>query len=253
MSAKASRRRSPKEIFWCKRAEHYDKLYWVRDKSYLDAIIERGDFRKGQVVLDVGVGTGTVAKKIKPHVKHVIGLDISDSMLSRSNWEGISLVKWDVCQRLFDKNVFDRIVARMVFHHILDDLDGALKRCFDMLKPGGKIIIAEGLPPSDDPGVVKWYEGMFALKEERRTFTERELYERVAKAGFRNIAVCRHIMHGFSVRNWLANSGLPKEAQHKIMDMHMNAGDDVKGAYGMRIVGGDCLINTRNVIVIGEK
>ena len=241
------------EAFWCKRAEHYDKLFWVRDESYLDTIIKMGDFKKDYIVLDMGVGTGAVAKKIKPHVKHVIGVDISDSMLNRSDWEGISLVKWDICKRLFDKNIFDRIVARMVFHHVLKDLDGVLKRCYRILKAGGRIIVAEGLPPSDDPEVIKWYEDMFKLKEERRTFSEKELFDLLHRAGFKNITVCRHTMHNFSVKNWLKNSGLPKDTQVKILNLHLNAKENVKKAYDMKVVDGDCLLNTSNVILIGEK
>jgi ubiquinone/menaquinone biosynthesis C-methylase UbiE len=164
--------------FWYERAAHYDKLFWTKDKKYLDIILEMSDFKKDDLVLDVGVGTGAVAKKIKPYVKHVIGIDISESMLKKGEWEGISTIKWNICDALFTNNIFDKIVARMSFHHMVDNLDIAIMRCYDLLKKGGKIIVAEGVPPTDEIYVIEWYTNMFALKEERLTFTCEELLDR---------------------------------------------------------------------------
>lgn len=69
----------------------------------------------------------------------------------------------------------------MVFHHIMDNLDRAVLRCYDLLKENGKICVAEGVPPVDDPDVVDWYTEMFKLKEERRTFTPEQLVDYLRK------------------------------------------------------------------------
>ena len=55
------------------------------------------------------------------------------------------------------------------------------------------------------------------------------------------------------MKNWLKNSGLPKDTQVKILNLHLNAKENVKKAYDMKVVDGDCLLNTSNVILIGEK
>ena len=239
--------------FWYERAVNYDKLFWTKDEGYLDAILELGDFKSDDFVLDVGVGTGAVAKKIKPYVKHVIGIDISDSMLRKGEWEGISTVKWNICDALFTNNIFDKIVARMVFHHIVDNLDIAIMRCYDLLKNGGKIIVAEGVPPSDDPYVIDWYKNMFKLKEERRTFTRKELLNIVKKIGFKNIKMREYITKNFSIKNWLINSGLEQKRQDMIMKVHLSADKRIQNVYNMQYVNGDCLVDTRNIILVGEK
>ncbi len=241
------------EGFWGERASHYDKLFWTKDEGYLDTILEMSNFQKSDLVLDVGVGSGAIAKRIKPHVKHVIGIDISDSMLKETNWDGISLVKWDISDALFTNNLFDKVVARMVFHHITNDLDLAIRRCHDLLKKGGKIVVAEGIPPSDNAHVVNWYTDMFKLKEERITFTRRDLVNRLKKSDFRNIQVREYIMRSFSIRNWLINSGLEQGRQDMIMDLHLSADEKIKSAYNMRCVDDDCLVDTKNVILVGEK
>lgn len=246
-------KKGDKDAFWNIRAQHYDKLYWTRDKSYIDAIVEVANFQKSDLVLDIGTGTGIMARAIKPFVKHVIGLDISDGMLEKVQWEGFSLIKWDISESIFVNNLFNKLVARMVFHHILDFLDRAFLRCFDLLRNNGMLIVAEGVPPSEDEYVIQWYTKMFKLKEIRRTFTTRELVHFFQKTGFNNIKVYTHISENFSIRNWLENSGLVEEIQRQILDLHSNAPQQIKDVYNMRITDTDCIISTRNVIITGEK
>ena len=241
------------EKFWHERAVHYDKLFWTKDEGYLDAVIDMGDFKSDDLVLDVGVGTGAIAKKIKTYVKHVIGVDISESMLKKVEWEGISIIKWNISDALFTNNIFDKVVARMVFHHIVDNLDIAIMRCYDLLKSGGKIIVAEGVPPSDDSYVIDWYTNMFKLKEERRTFTPGELVNRLKKIGFKNIKTRKYIMKNFSIKNWLINSRLEQKRQDMIMKVHLSADKRIQNAYNMRYINGDCFLDTRNIILVGEK
>lgn len=242
-----------REQFWHIRAEKYDNLFWTKDISYIDAILEASGFSKDDVVLDVGTGTGAIARTIRPLVSHVIALDNSPSMLEKGKWDGFSFIKWDIADRIFKDSLFDKVIARMVFHHIFDDLSKVYIRCYDVLTPKGRLIVAEGVPPTDDPDIVEWYTEMFKLKEERRVFSPSELVDYHKKAGFQNVKCHTHIMKGFSIRNWLENSGIDMGTQEKIMGMHLNASQKVKDAYNMEIKDGDCLVDTKNVIVTGDK
>jgi ubiquinone/menaquinone biosynthesis C-methylase UbiE len=241
------------ERFWDIRAANYDRLFWTKDVSYVDAIVKMGALRSEHTVLDVGTGTGTVAREIRKVVDHVVAVDISESMLSRGDWTGISAIKWDIGNSFFAKSVFDRVFARMVFHHIVDNLDRAVLRCYDLLKPGGRIIVAEGVPPNESPTVVNWFTEMFRHKEDRLTFTEGSLRRYLTRNGFRNVGTRMHTMCDFSVRNWLVNSGLPEPKQEVILALHRDAPAEVKASYDMRFVDDDCLLTTRNAIVVGTK
>lgn len=97
--------------FWDIRSANYDKLFWVKDKSYIDAIIEALELSRDHVVLDVGTDTGQVANTIKKHVRHVVAIDTSHSMLQKGNWEGVSIVKWDIGNSLFTECLFGRAMA----------------------------------------------------------------------------------------------------------------------------------------------
>jgi SAM-dependent methyltransferase len=239
--------------FWNIRAKNYDKLFWTKDNGYINKIIDVAKFSKNDLILDIGTGTGTMARSIRPHVKHVVGMDFSDSMLKKGKWEGISMVKWDITDSLFHNRLFDKIVGRMVFHHILDNLDRAFLRCFDLLKSKGKLIVAEGIPPSEDEGTINWYTEMFKHKEFRRTFTKSLLVSYFKKNGFKNVTVHKYKMRRFNINNWLINSGIDKAKQDLIMNLHLRANKKIKSAYNMKIEKGICFVDTDNLIIIGEK
>jgi ubiquinone/menaquinone biosynthesis C-methylase UbiE len=242
-----------KDAFWNIRSARYDKLFWTKDQSYIDMIVKAGQLRPEHVALDVGTGTGAIARAIQPFVEHVVAVDTSNSMLGQGQWGGISVVKVDINECFFADGVFDRVFARMVFHHILDNLDRAVLRCFDVLKPGGRIVVAEGVPPSDSPEVVEWYTEMFKHKEIRRTFTPGQLSGCLARNGFCKVKCHTHLMPHFSIRNWLENSGLELAKQRIIMRMHEEAHPTIKRLYNMRFQGGDCIVRTKSVVVVGEK
>jgi len=239
--------------FWNVRAKNYDKLFWTKDAGYIKKIIEASEFSKNDLVLDIGTGTGAMARSIRPHVKHVVGMDFSDSMLKQGRWEGISMVKWALTDSLFHNWLFDKIVGRMVFHHILDNLDRAFLRCYDLLKSRGQLIIAEGIPPSENQEVIDWYTGMFKHKEVRRTFTRSLLVHYFVKNGFQDVKVYKYKMKRFNINNWLVNSGLDRAKQKLILNMHLDASRKVKTAYNMTVENGVCLVDTDNLIIVGKK
>ena len=240
------------EKFWKIRSKKYNSLKWVTDKYYLDAFISSADFNAKDIVLDVGTGTGVVAHALASMVKEVIGLAISQAMLEHINWKDNKyFIKRDIRDPLFYEGVFDKVTARMVFHHILKDGQKAMDECYRILKKGGSMVMSEGIPPS--PEVKNDYLEIFKLKEERLTFLEEDLTGMMKKSGFKGIHPVPHIMKNFSVKNWLENSGLPLEKQDRIFEMHVTGSGIFKKAYNMKIVNGDCLIDVKNIILVGTK
>lgn len=238
--------------FWDIRAENYDKLFWAKDKTYLNLIKKVGGFKKSDIVLDVGSGTGIVARYLQEDVKHIMCIDISSGMLTKGNWKDMSVIKWNIADRIFVDNLFDKIIARMVFHHITVGLDRVLVRCHDLLKKGGKLIIAEGIPPSENKEVVTWYSNMFRLKEKRRNFMENDLVNMLKDNGFNNIKKFLYLNNHFSIKNWLTNSGLENKIQKKIYHMHVTANKRIKNAYNMKFKDNDCIVTTKNLVLVAS-
>ena len=238
--------------FWKTRSQHYNELEWVNHRLYLDEFIEAGSFRKSDIVLDVGTGTGIVAHAVSPFVKEVIGLDKSQDMLEHSNWRGnMYFIKRDIFSPIFADGVFDKITCRQVFHHILRYRQRAIDECYRILRKGGVMGFSEGVPPTKR--VRKEYIEIFRLKEKRVTFYEEDLERLMKKSGFREIKAKIIYLKNMSVRNWLNKSGLPKPIQEKIYLLHKDAPDYFKRDYNMTERDNDCLIDMKMAIFTGRK
>jgi ubiquinone/menaquinone biosynthesis C-methylase UbiE len=243
-----------RESFWKKRAKNYEKLQWAIKSGYLHAFLEAGEFNNDDAVLDIGSGTGIIAHTVAPHVREVIGIDISEDMLSHAfehRTRNEKFLNMDVRCLGFSDNYFSKVTARMVFHHVLGDTQKAADECYRVLKKGGRMILSEGVPPHED--VKPFYTEMFKLKEERLTFMEKDIVDLMTKADFKKIQTSIYYSRRSSIKNWLENSGLPKNSQNAIMKMHMNMDKKCKRAYSFTKCGDDCLIDMKFAIVVGEK
>lgn len=243
------------EEVWNNRAKKYQQLNWTKDDKFLDAFFKIGKFNTNDIVLDLGTGTGIIAHTIAPFVDKVIGIDYSEQMLLKAikkkqrNESFIPLKVEEI--NVFNQKSFTKITARMIFHHILKDLDKVVKDCYKLLRPGGSIIIAEGIPPSVH--AKEFYTEMFKFKEERRTFMEEDLKELLKNGGFENIQTEIFGIEDSSIKNWLKNSGLPKETQDYIFNLHLNMDDQCKKDYNFYEKNNDCFIDMKFVIIKGFK
>lgn len=240
--------------FWKTRAKRYDRLQWATKSDYLDAFLTAGDFHAEDVVLDVGTGTAIIAKALAPRVRRVVGIDASPEMLKHGREKQTPNEEFrvmDVRKIDFPDGSFTKVTARMVFHHVLEEIEEAMGECFRVLAPGGRMIFSEGVPPSEH--VKPWYTEMFKLKEERNTFMDEDLRRLMERAGFQNIQEKIHWARQSSIRNWLQNSGLAQPVQDQIFQMHLDLDERGKRDYNMTQVDHDCLIDMKFVILTGDK
>jgi len=240
--------------FWAVRAREYATLEWARRDDYLSRIVAAGEFRATDRVLDLGTGTGIVAHAVAPLVAQVVGVDLSHDMLRQAMAGRLTnevFEEGDARHLHYPDAWFDKVVARMVFHHLMPDPVVAMRECHRVLKPGGLMILSEGVPP--DARVKEWYTRMFALKEERLTFLEADLHELLELGGFALSRSERLVTPQVSIGNWLRSSGLPTEVQAQIHQMHLDLDSDGKRAYNLTVTADDIRCDFAFVIAVGQK
>ena len=170
---------------WAKRAKRYNNLEWVNKEDIVGTFIDLCDLESSDIVLDVGCGTGKIICSICDMVKEGHGMDISEEMLSfidKDKYKNLFLKIGDITNTDYKDNTFDKITARLIFHHLVNEenLKKAIMECYRILKPNGRIIISEGVPPHKD--LKEDYTRIFELKEKRIVFLPED-FERILKEG----------------------------------------------------------------------
>lgn len=237
------------------RADKYDRLSWAIDNDYLNVVIQAAKLEETDIVLDVGTGTGLVARAVEPHVAKVIGLDISLEMLKKNPYEAFLADVRDMRTGdtgVISDNQFDKVIARMVFHHIVQGVEEAAIQCHRVLRPGGLFILSEGTPPR--ASLADWYTQMFQIKEDRLTFLPVGLVLLLQIAGFSNITPHYHIQPQVSIRNWIENSEMDNTRKALMWEAHIRMPDDGWSAYKATVTeDGDILVDFHFCTVVGQK
>jgi ubiquinone/menaquinone biosynthesis C-methylase UbiE len=111
--------------------------------------------RSGERVLDVGCGSGYFSRRIAPVVGPagaVVGIDPSQPMLDYAAAHTPANCTFQAAgaENLpFADGSFDLVVSSLAFHHIpADRRADALAEMFRVLRPGGRLFIADVRPPS---------------------------------------------------------------------------------------------------------
>ncbi len=144
-----------------KKAEKYDKGIKILTLGRLPKIkqyIVDNYLKKDQILLDVGMGTGTFAILCAKKGLNVVGIDFSEKMLdiARKNiekedlTETIEIVKMPVIEldEKFADNSFDKVTAILVFSELyFKEQEFCLNQIFRILKENGEFILIDEVKP----------------------------------------------------------------------------------------------------------
>ncbi len=129
--------------FWDKMSGKYQKMFGIYkpyDKMYEFA---RDSVSENMVVLEVGTGTGLVAREIADKVQSVEATDFSDQMIEQAKLikhaSNVNFSCADIFDLPFEDNRFDAVIASNILH-IIPSPDKALAEIKRVLKPKGLLI-----------------------------------------------------------------------------------------------------------------
>jgi SAM-dependent methyltransferase len=108
------------------------------------------------VVLDVACGAGHVAEQLAPHVRQVVGVDLTRALLDAgaarllaAGVDNVLLQEGTVARLPFVDASFDLVVCRTALHHFADP-DGAIDEMRRVCRPGGRVVVADMVAPGAD-------------------------------------------------------------------------------------------------------
>jgi ubiquinone/menaquinone biosynthesis C-methylase UbiE len=116
-----------------------------------DALLERARPAAGEVVLDLGCGTGLAALAAAPHCATVHALDASGDMLRRlaeragaAGFENVELILGDMRRIPLPDRSVDLVMSNYALHHLGDDgKELAIAEALRVLRPGGRLVVVD--------------------------------------------------------------------------------------------------------------
>jgi 2-polyprenyl-3-methyl-5-hydroxy-6-metoxy-1,4-benzoquinol methylase len=158
-------------------------------------IIEGADLIAGQRVLEIGCGTGNFTEMFARTGAQIVAVDISPELLEKARARDLPISQVQFLQQRFEDcdaiGPFDAVIGSSVLHHL--DIQPALSKIFELLKPGGRLSFAE--PNMLNPQVflerkLSFFRPLFwYVSPDETAFVRWSLRARMMEAGFDNVEI----------------------------------------------------------------
>lgn len=130
-------------------AKHFDERLGLYARQTIDEALKNANLSGNEVILDACCGTGEMLLTIasREHTGSLIGIDFSTTMLNVAQrklrgYQNVSLKHFDAKNIDFPKEYFDIVFNTNALHYF-DDPKAVLREFARILKPHGRLILAD--------------------------------------------------------------------------------------------------------------
>jgi ubiquinone/menaquinone biosynthesis C-methylase UbiE len=134
-------------------ADRYSRSTFHSSSTRLQEVVDLTRPKPGDLALDVATGTGNTAFALAPHVRRVVGLDLTREMLDEArriaaerHIDNADWVIGDAARLPFPDETFDLYVVRAAPHHF-PDIDRFLSEAHRVMKRDRDAAFIDCAPP----------------------------------------------------------------------------------------------------------
>ena len=203
-------------------AANYSKSTFHASSIRLQEVVDLAQPKRGDLVLDVATGTGNTAFALAPHVRRVIGLDLTREMLAEAGRiaaeKKIVNVDWvigDAEHLPFQDDTFDIYSVRAAPHHFAN-VDAFIAEAFRVLKPDRDGTFVDCAPPLPARDVLHEVE-VRRDPSHILSLTVEEWVTKLERAGFEvEAAHAREL--DWSYEDWMGNQNIGPELSAELAE-----------------------------------
>ncbi len=234
--------RSAREQF-DKQATEYNAQWNTWSEETLNAMVALAQPKPTDAVLDVATGTGFTALAFAPLVQSVVGLDVSPGMLRQAKTyaagRGIinAVFQEGAAEDLpFADASFDLVTCRIAPHHFLS-VPQFLAETARVLKPSGRLVLADTTVPDDLPEAADWQNAVEAIRDPShvRNYPP-SAWRRMAEAAGLAVTECHTKGSGITIplSDWITKAGCTPDQAALVRRSFAEAPDSARAAFQIR-------------------
>jgi len=242
-----------------KRSNAYAACSALMDQADLDTVVGLLDLTGVEQVLDVATGTGYLAMALSPHVKEVIGIDITPGMLKlavqaarEKGLDNIDNLVGDVEHLPFRDSEFDVVTCRFSFHHFPGPRM-SLSEMARVLRPGGRLVI-EDMLSSEDATKSEYQNKMENMRDPShiKHYRASEIEQMLQEAG---LMVVDRVggSSDFGLEHWIGMADPPAGNVEKIREMMEVSMEGDRSGQNVREEEGGVVFTYATLIVVASK
>jgi len=150
-------------------SQELERYAGITHQGLLDRLLQLAQLKNGDLVLDVGTGTGWLAIRCALEMEggQIIGVDITPEMLAQAALnaervgvrERVHFAPASAMSLPYPDGEFDVVLSSIALHHTT--VSQSLIEMMRVLKPGGRLAIADmGAPPAWRSAPISWLIGL---------------------------------------------------------------------------------------------
>ena len=234
---------------------------WVTDEHRIQRLVAAARLKGNERVLDIATGPGYIAEAFARAAREVIGIDLTEAMLSiareRTRQRGVANVSFrtgDAQNLPFEPEEFELVVSRLALHHVQNPLQ-VLREMTRVLRRGGTVLI-EDIFASEHPERAAFQDRWEILRDPShvRVIPLSEFLQLFRDAGLETDSVSTHDDLTPEVERWLATTQTPPDRAAEVRRLlEEDRLHDLSGARPFQDTTGRLHFHARTVILAGRK